>query len=156
MSTVTSPRFAISLAACAMLFVACADEATAPPASGIGTLTRDSGIDFSTGAVMKPGNYANSDIFATENGDAGMKLSTGGDTPAISRPITWHRNAGMVPRTFASLAEVPADLPIGYDPVPNTKTHFGFVLETNDGDHIRGWIESASATSITIQWDRLP
>lgn len=156
MSTVTSPRLAVSIATVAFLLVACADDASAPPASGTGTLTNDSGIDFTTGAVMKPGNYANSDIFATVNGDAGLKLSTGGDNPTQSRSITWHRNAGMIPRTFNSLAEVPTDLPSGFDPIPNAKTRYGFVLETHDGDHIRGWIENASATSVTIQWDRVP
>jgi hypothetical protein len=157
MSTVTAPRLALSLAACAMLFVACADEATAPlPASGTVTLTRDKGVDFGTGALIAKGDFSNSDLIARNNGDAGLKLLTGGDNPADNRPITWHRNAGMLPRTFASLAEVPTDLPTLYDNVPNAKTHFGFVLESAEGDHIRGWIESASPTSVTIQWDRLP
>lgn len=133
----------------------CADETFERPASGTVELTKNKGVDFTTGLLTSPGNYANSDLFATENGSSGLKLTTGGDNPTHNRPITWHRNAGNVPRTFASLAEVPPELPTGVDFLPNAKTGHGFTLQTADGDYIRGWVSSADETRATVLWDRL-
>ena len=139
-----------------LMLLACADDASPPPMSGSTTLTRNTGLDFTTGALMNPGTYANSDLYATENGDSGMRLATGGDNPTDNRPSIWFRNAGNVLRTFASLSEVPSDAPTGVDFMTNAKTGFGFVLESVDGDLIRGWISNATATSVSIEWDRLP
>lgn len=139
-----------------LVFLACADDASAPPQSGSTTLTKNTGLDFTTGALKNPGTYANSDLYATENGDSGMRLATGGDNPTDNRPSVWFRNAGSVLRTFASLDEVPTDAPTGVDFMTNAKTGYGFVLESVDGDLIRGWIKSATATSVSIEWDRLP
>lgn len=136
-------------------FFACGDEATSGPRSGSETLTKDTGIDFTTGALKKPGTFANSDLFATNNGDH-LRLSTGGDKPTELRPIVLFRNAGLVPRTFERLADVPTDAPTGFDGVPAARTGYGFVLESIDGDLIRGWIKEGTATSVTIEWDRLP
>lgn len=134
---------------------ACGDE-TSKPASGTATLTDDTGIDFRTGAVKDPGHYKNADFFAVSLGASGMKVATGGDNPTHNRPIVWFRNAGGVYRTYTNLADVPAEAPGGVDHLPSAKTGYGFVLESIDGDYIRGWIQSATTTSVTIEWDRLP
>lgn len=134
---------------------ACGDEASAPPQSGSTILTKGTGLDFTTGSLENPGTYANTDLYATENGESGMRLATGGDNPTDNRPIVWFRNAGNVLETFASLDEVPTERPTGVDFLTNAKTGYGFVLQSVDGDYIRGWISNATATSVSIEWDRL-
>lgn len=139
----------------AALTPACGDDATPPPATGTATLTKNTGLDLTTGQVVTPGNYRNSDLFATENGSSGLRLATGGANPTDNRPIVWFRNAGNVLRTFASLSEVPTDTPSFADTLPNAKTGYGCVLRTAGGDHVRCFVSSATATSVTIEWDRL-
>lgn len=137
------------------LNVACADDSS-PPDQGRVTLVNDQGIDFASGAVADPGNYANSDIYATNNGDAGMKLTTGGANPAANRPITWFRSGGGIPATFDDLASVPsAPPPTTYDALVHAKQNNGFLLRAENGDLVRGWLEAADASSVTVQWERI-
>lgn len=145
----------VALLNLALALSACGDEASAPPQSGSTILTKGTGLDFTTGDLENPGTYANTDLYATENGESGMRLATGGDSPTSNRPIIWFRNAGMVLETYGSLSEVPTDRPTGVDFLTNAKTGYGFVLQSVDGDYIRGWISSATATSVSIEWDRL-
>ncbi|HRE90874.1 MAG TPA: hypothetical protein PK095_17255 [Myxococcota bacterium] len=148
-------RLTIVALALTLTLVACGDEASAPPQSGSTILTDETGLDFTTGQLENPGNFANTDLFATKLGESGMRLATGGDSPTHNRPIVWFRNAGMVLETYASLSEVPTDRPTGVDFLTNAKTGYGFVLQSVDGDYIRGWISNATATSVSIEWDRL-
>lgn len=149
-----APMLLLAVAVASSL-AACGDDA-APPAGGTITLARDEGVDFGTGKVRDPGNYANSDLFATANGDSGMKLASGGDNPTHNRPITWFFTPGGLPSQFPDLASVPrAPLPTGAEQLVHAKTGNGFLLETADGDHVRGWLAAASATSITIEWQRV-
>lgn len=142
--------------ALALTLLACGDEASAPPQSGSTILTRNTGLDFTTGDLVSPYDF-DTDLYATENGESGMRLATGGKDATHNRPVIWFRNAGGVLRTFASLSEVPTDRPANDStvPLPNAKTGYGFVLQSIDGDYIRGWISSATATSVSIEWDRL-
>lgn len=150
-----APKLLVALTVAAVSpLLACGDDA-APPDAGTITLGRDQGVDFGTGKVRDPGNYANADLFATHNGDAGMKLATGGDNPTHNRAITWFRNGGL-PGQFPDLASVPkAPLPTTSDQLVHAKTGNGFLLETADGDHVRGWLATASATSVTLEWQRV-
>jgi hypothetical protein len=149
------PQLFVTVLWFALSTAACGDEASAPPQSGSTILTRGTGLDFTTGRLENPGTYANTDLYATENGDSGMRLATGGDSPTQNRPIIWFRNAGMVLETYDSLSEVPTDRPTGVDFLTNAKTGYGFVLQSIDGDYIRGWISNATATSVSVEWDRL-
>jgi hypothetical protein len=137
----------------ALALTACGDEAP-PPAGGTVTLGADDGVDFHTGLVMSPGNFANSDLFASDNGNSGLKLSSGGDSPTSSRPTLWFRTAGMTLQTFASLADVPAAVPETSDVLLHAKPGLGFVVETSDGDLVRGWLSAADTESVTIEWTR--
>jgi len=150
-----APKLLVALALTAVSpLLACGDDA-APPDAGTITLERGQGIDFGTGKVRDPGTYANADLFSTFNGDAGMKLTTGGDNPTHNRAITWFRNGGL-PAQFPDLASVPkAPLPTTWEQLIHAKTGNGFLLETADGDHVRGWLAAASESSVTIEWQRV-
>ena len=150
-----APKLALALALAVSSLIACDDDAP-PPDAGTVTLAHDQGVDFGTGRARDPGNFSNSDLFATSNGDTGLKLSSGGDSPTQNRPITWFRSGGGLPAEFADLASVPSSpLPTTADQLIHGKTGNGFLLETADGDHVRGWLAAASATSVTIQWERV-
>jgi len=134
---------------------ACADEATDPPAAGRVTFARDQGVSFTTGALMAPGNFSNSDVFASANG-SWLKLSSGGSSPTVTRPMAWYVNGGGIPLEFQALSEVPATDPGGgANYIGNAKPHLAFVVETALGDRVRGWIEAGDATSVTLQWERV-
>jgi hypothetical protein len=149
-------RLSFALFVAAMLCSAsfgCADEFV-PPEGGTVTLSANDGVDFHTGLVKDPGNYLNSDLFASENGDSGLKLSTGGDAPTSGRPIIWFRTPGQTLETYESLEEVPLVTPEREDPLLHAKPGLGFVLETEEGDLVRGWLSAADAGSVTIEWVR--
>jgi len=152
--SVPTPVIALSLLLVTLL--ACGNDA-APPDAGTVVVAHDQGIDFGTGRLRDPGNYSNCDLFATANGDGGLKLSTGGDLPTDNRPVTWFRTGGGFPQEFADLGSVPtAPLPAAVDGLVHAKPGYGFLLLTADGDHVRGWLEAASGTSVTLQWARVP
>jgi len=133
----------------------CADEATDPPAAGRITFARDQGVSFTTGALMAPGNFSNSDVFASANG-SWLKLSSGGSSPTVTRPMAWYVNGGGIPLEFQALSEVPTTDPgdaTSY--IGNAKPHLAFVVETALGDRVRGWIEAGDAASVTLQWERV-
>lgn len=138
---------------------ACDDPGGEPgdPVAGTITLGPDEGVDFFSGKLRDPGNYANSDLIASRNAD-GLKLSTGGDSATHSRLVNWFKTGGGVPRTFASLAEVPTDRPgeTMNEPLVKAKTGNGFLVERADGGYTKGWIASAVGTSITIEFAPVP
>lgn len=151
-------RFALSLAAVtALLPVAPAcDDATAPPDAGTVTLEHDEGVDFVNGTFEDPGNYANSDLYATTNGDSGMKLATGGANVIDNRPITWFKTGGGLAGEFSDLASVPTTpAPTAADPMLHARLGNGFLLVAKNGDLVHGWISAASATSVTLEWARV-
>lgn len=129
------------------------------PDSGTVTLRADEGVDLATGAWQEKGNYASSDLYATNNGSGGLKLAPGGDTPTHSRPVEWFQTSGGVYQTFPSLEAVPATLPTGSAsglPLPHVKSHNGVVVKISTGGYVRGWVEQADAESLTLQWARVP
>jgi len=150
---------AFSVILCLSLAVACVAagcDSSDPgdPASGEVTFGADEGVDLFSGKVRDPGNYANSDLFASANGD-GLKLSTGGEDIVHSRPVNWFKTGGGVAQRFDSLAEVPTDPPADgavIEPLINARTGNGFVVERADGGYTRGWIKSADTSSVTIEF----
>jgi hypothetical protein len=132
------------------------DDASPPLDQGTVTVGADEGVDFATGALRAPGNYANSDLFFTANGDSGMKATTGGANPADNRPITWFRGGGGIAPTFPDLASVPTSpAPTTHDPLVHARANNGFLLRAKNGDLVRGWLARASAGSVTLQWQRV-
>lgn len=149
-----SPVIAFALLALVSL-AACADEASDPPAAGRVTFGRDQGVSFTTGAVMAPGNFSNTDVFASANG-SWLKLSSGGSSPTVTRPMAWYLNGGGIPVEFQAMGEVPdTDPSDSASYIGNAKPHLAFVVETALGDSVRGWIEAGDATSVTLQWERI-
>lgn len=151
-------RLVISLAAvaCFVPLAPACDDATAPPDAGTIVLKHDAGVDFVNGTLEDPGNYANSDLYATTNGDSGMKLATGGATVIDNRPITWFKNGGGLAMAFPDLASVPTSpAPTSADAMLHARTGNGFLLVAKNGDLVRGHVSDASATSLTLQWERV-
>lgn len=138
------------------LSLACDSDPTPPPDAGTVVLAHDGGVDFATGTVVTPGTYANTDLYASTNGDSGMKLATGGPTIVENRPINWFKTGGGIATEFPDLASVPVTpLPTAVDAMLHAKPSLGFLLETAAGDHVRGWISAASSSSVTIEWERV-
>lgn len=132
------------------------DDATSPPDAGTVTLKHDDGIDLVNGTLEDPGNYSNSDLYATTNGDSGMKLATGGATVIDNRPITWFKTGGGFAGEFTDLASVPGSpAPTTADPMLHAKAGNGFLLVAKNGDLVRGWVQAASDSSVTLQWARV-
>lgn len=140
---------------CLVSFGSACDSADGPgdPVAGTVTFGADEGVDFFTGKVHDPGNFSNSDLFASRSGD-GLKLATGGDDPTDNRPVNWFKSGGGVPQTFASLAEVPTDRPgdAMVEPLVKAKTGNGFLVQRADGGYTRGWIASADGGAVTIEF----
>ncbi|MFT7624175.1 MAG: hypothetical protein ACI9WU_003362 [Myxococcota bacterium] len=122
------------------------------------TLLPGQGIDLSTGEVVNKANHANCDLWATE-GHAFMKLSPGGTSPTVGRPLRWFSNSGGFMRTFNSLSEVPLQLPTAADgskSIVKAKPWIGFVVQNNLSDsYTRVWISAGSADSLTIQYQTM-
>ena len=123
------------------------------PVAGTIALAADEGINFFSGKLQKPGNFANSDLYTSRNAD-GLKLATGGPDATKSRPVNWFKTGGGVPRTFASLAEVPFDRPdeAMTEPLIHAKAGNGFLVKRADGGYTRGWIATAEGTTVTIEF----
>lgn len=132
---------------------ACADDATGP-ASGTLSIGPDEGLDLVAGRLRSPGNFANSDLYAAANGDQGLELLTGGPNATKNRPVVWFKGGGGLPTTFASFDEVPGTLPDASSTAPmlHAKAHYGFVLQTRTGTYIKGWLEAANGTSVTVRF----
>jgi hypothetical protein len=125
------------------LALACGDDAP-PPDAGTATLGRDQGVDFGSGRVRDPGNFGNSDLFASANGDSGMKLASGGASPTDNRPVTWFQTSVGIYTVFPDLAGVPsAPSPTTVDHLVHAKPGYGFLLVTADGDLVRSWLAAA-------------
>ena len=138
----------------ALTFGACDSGGASGPVSGTLTLAKDQGVDFHTGQLQVPGNFKNSDIYSASNGTA-LELMTGGDNPTANRPVNWFVGNGGVHQTFASLADVP-DVPPSADMTEvlvHAKTGNGFIVTTHRGALVRGWVASADASSVTIEFE---
>lgn len=145
----------VAIVVVGLALAGCDSAEQVEPASGTLTFRNDQGADFLRGVVQDPGNFQNSDLYASYNGGNNLKLATGGANPTVNRPVTWFKNAGNVPQKFDSLAEVPTDLPPDEQPqaLLTTQVGNGFVLQRKDGGYTRGWIQAASGTEVTIQFD---
>lgn len=132
---------------------ACDAGGDSGPVSGTVTFGADEGVDLRTGKKKDPGNYANSDLYASQNGGA-LKLATGGDSPTDNRLVNWFKSGGGIPRTFASLADVPSDKPTDamFESLLHAEPGQGFVIERADGGFTRGWLASADGSAVTIEF----
>lgn len=155
-------RLVLALAAAVALFApipACdsAGGPVGPVGAGEVTLGAENGVNLATATFVDKGNYANSDLRATDNGDA-LGLLPGGDSPAKYRPCNWFLSGGGIYQTFGSFAEVPETLPDAgalATALVKAKKGNGFVCQTAAGGWSRGWIKAADATSLTIVFQRV-
>jgi len=145
-------RAGLTLVVVMLLGLGCDSSDPITPQSGTVTFGADEGADFLRGVVRDPGNFANSDLYASRNGEH-LKLATGGADPTVNRPVTWFKQGG-IPKRYTSLAEVPNDLPPDTQPeaLLTTQTGNGFVLKRKDGGYTKGWIAAADASSLTIEF----
>lgn len=130
------------------------DDGGATPSAGTVALTVGQGVDFLTGEVSEPGGFNNSDLWVVENGD-NPQLFTGGETVIKVRPVNWFQTAGGVFQTFDSLSDVPTELPedeYGL-PLAKAKAGNGFVMLSGHGGYTKGWIEAATASTLTVQYE---
>lgn len=143
-------------AALLLLLAACDSGGGSLASSGTVVIEAGQGVSFATGQLRSPGNFKNSDLFASANGTA-LKLATGGPSPTTNNPVTWFRTAGGVHETFANLDEVPTTLPTADDTeaLVRAAAGNGFVAQAHDGGYVRGWISTADRTSVTLQWRRV-
>ncbi len=125
--------------------------------SGVVTLGTDEGIDFTTGVVQQPGNFGNSDLYTSQNGSA-MKLTSGGANIVDVRPVSFFQTSGGVYPIYADLDDVPNVRPEASMklPLPKADVGNGFTILTASGAYTKGFVVSASATSVTIQYEPLP
>jgi len=129
--------------------------AAGTPQPGSATFGHEEGVDLVTGEVMDPGTFANSDLFAKTNGDL-LKLYSGGETSAKNRPVEWFQNGGTAD-DFESLDDVPST-PLPTDdglPLTHASAQNGFIVQASDGTYFKGYILSASATSLTLEYEPL-
>jgi hypothetical protein len=133
------------------------DAGDASPAyPAVASFGHEQGVDMVAGEFQDPGTFANSDLFAKDNGDA-LKLSTGGPNAIHTRSAEWFQTGGTAD-VFATLDEVPnSPIPSG-DGLPLTKAKVGngFIIEASDGNLFKGHILDASATSVTVEYEPLP
>ncbi|MFT5430098.1 MAG: hypothetical protein ACI9OJ_000771 [Myxococcota bacterium] len=141
-----------------LLLIACSSStgggAEEETSSGEVSLGAGSGIAFGTATVIGGNKFNQVDLVATENGD-NLRLQTGGATSTKSEPVNWFKLGG-VPQTFAALDDVPFEKPADSDtqPLLAPKTGNGFVLKNYaTGGWTRGFIKSADATTITINYE---
>ena len=140
----------IVVAGIMLLLAACADGGDASP-DGVVTLLLDEGVNFSSGAKQIPGNFQDSDVWATSNATlACMGLSPGGPTPISYQPVDWLKG-----QTFAGIDDVPS---VASDPVTNqsltcAETGGGFLIESKAAGWIKVWIQDASVTSVTLVYE---
>jgi hypothetical protein len=122
--------------------------------AGTVTLNAETGIVFSSGEVLKPGNYKNSDIYATA-GSGYLKLTPGGLIPTESNPVTWFQGAGGFHSTYSSLKQVPSSKPSeesGYSLV-KAKAGIGFVVKNNVSEgYTKGWISQGGSGKVIIEY----
>ena len=139
------------------LAASCGDgEAAAGPSyPATASFGHEQGVDMVTAEAQDPGTFANSDLFAKDNGDA-LKLSTGGPNAIHTRSAEWFQTGGTAD-VFTTLDEVPnSPIPSG-DGLPLTKAKAGngFIIEVSDGTLFKGHIVEASATSVTVTYEPL-
>jgi len=137
------------------LLLACGADGDSSCSGDKVTLQADQGVSFGDGCVQTPGNFKNSDLYATDSGTY-LKLSTGGPNSAHTMPVQW--NTG---KTFSSLEEVPvpaAELSGDGIPLPSVKSNMGFVLKNyTTGDYTKVWVQTAepNSGSITLQFEQI-
>jgi len=141
----------------------CSSDVTRKAAKNDGALTikKDQGIDFTRHQITDPGNFANSDIYAVDNGHA-LKLLSGGVkseisgkfTSTSSQPVTWFMTGGVA-EEFSSLAEIPVELPKKpYQPLLHAKKGNGFIVKNAQGfGYTRGRIVDSAPSFVTIEFD---
>lgn len=151
----------VAAIALSVAFVGCdIDSATSQvetsKAAGVVTISAEEGLDMVGGGLQQPGNFGNSDLYATSNGTA-LKLSPGGSNIVKTRVVTWFQTSGGVFPTYENINQVPNVKPTdGSLSLPRATTGNGFVLENSAGTFTKGYIVSASDTSVTIQFEPLP
>lgn len=123
------------------------------PLGHVVTLQDGTGIDVAAAALVANASFANADLFATHNGD-GLRLSTGGPSPTVSRPVNWFIGADKKPQLFSTFTGIPAVLRDAdmTAALPIAVQRVGFVLQTEDGGWARGWVRDVTWDSFTGQW----
>lgn len=158
----TRTTSALLLAAAFWVIPSGCDDTVAPSGHAstpnIVVLGAETGVEFATAMKMVPGNYANSDVYATANGDH-LKLTVGGPSPTKSRLAHWYKTGGGVNQTFDALAVVPTEIPVEEIHEPSLlKAQVGnaFVVETMHGAYVKGWLSQASQDTVTIEFSFVP
>lgn len=162
-------RMALALAVVAL--VACDDgggtsaggaDVQAAGATGTVTLGIDGAVVFDTGAVDPTGSHLTADLIAYKSG-SGLDLKSGVPQGTTSRqPLHLLKTAGGVPATFASLDEVPAELPSDTEAnayAAKVKAGMGLVVRNNiSAGNTVVWVEAAEASppSVTIRYRVIP
>ncbi|HIA04533.1 MAG TPA: hypothetical protein EYN66_21995 [Myxococcales bacterium] len=118
------------------------------------TLNAETGINFETGEYLKPGNFKNSDVYATA-GKSYLKLTPGGPIPTQSNPVTWFKGAGGFHSTYSSLNQVPNSKPDdkGGKSLVKAKAGIGFVVQNNvSTGYTKGWIQNGGPNQVIIEY----
>jgi hypothetical protein len=150
------------LAGCDLAETAEPDATAEAPASGTVTLAADGGVIFGTGEVKAKGHDLTTDLMAYKSG-AGLDLKAGIAEGTTSRqPLRVAKTAGGTNATFASLDEVPVDLP-NYSEANayarNVKAGMALVVRNNvSAGHTVVWVEAAGGApaTVTLQYRVVP
>lgn len=114
------------------------------------TLKPEQGVNFATGQVIDPGNFKNSDLYATY-GHTYLKITPGGDKSTVSNPVLWQ---GPVNSFDQITFNVPVDGK-GYS-LAQARSGEAFVLKNHLSDgYTRGWIIAGDDTVVTIEYELL-
>lgn len=152
---------ALSPAACDSAETAAADVVAAAPqgVSGEVTLGIDGAVVFDTGTVDPTGHHLTADLIAYKSG-AGMDLKSGVPNGTTShQPLRLFKTAGGKPATYASLDEVPREVPAADEAntyVPKAAAGMGFVVQNNiSSGYTAVWVKSVddNPTTVTIAYE---
>lgn len=159
--------FACAAAACGDGDTDVADGASVSyPATA--TLMGDKdGVDMLTGTVYTgegetpAGTWLNSDVYTTASFDDALKLWTGGPRNTQGRPANWFVTGGGATETFASLNAVPnsprpSSADIGMTSGRVETGHGFIILASDEVTYFKGFVSSADANTLTIEYEPLP
>ncbi|GMV42119.1 MAG: hypothetical protein AMXMBFR64_38350 [Myxococcales bacterium] len=134
------------------------DTSATAGATGTVTLGIDGGVVFGTGTAMAKGHDLKADLMAYKSG-TGLDLKAGIPQGSTSRrPLHVLKTPGGTDATFASLAEVPVELPSESEAnayAHKVKAGMGIVLRNNVSEgHTVVWVEAAggSPATVTLQY----